>query len=46
MGFSIVMVSGCALEVVGYLGRILASQDMFNEVSEDRNKSQSLSQMI
>lgn len=33
MGFSIAMVSGCALEVVGYLGRILANQDMFSEVS-------------
>ncbi|CAA9956911.1 RTA1 domain containing protein [Pyrenophora teres f. maculata] len=31
VAFSIAMVSGCALEVVGYLGRILASQDMFNE---------------
>jgi len=39
MGFTIAMVTGCALEVVGYLGRILASQDMFNEVSGRQGES-------
>jgi hypothetical protein len=32
LGFTIAMASGCALEAVGYVGRILAHQDMFAEV--------------
>jgi hypothetical protein len=32
LGFTIAMVSGCALEVIGYVGRILAHKDMFSEV--------------
>ncbi|RYN25625.1 hypothetical protein AA0112_g8439 [Alternaria arborescens] len=31
LGFTIAMASGCALEAVGYVGRILAHQDMFAE---------------
>ncbi|KAG9190323.1 hypothetical protein G6011_08411 [Alternaria panax] len=31
LGFTIAMASGCALEVVGYIGRVLAHQDMFSE---------------
>lgn len=35
LAFSVAMVAGCALEVIGYIGRILAHQDMFAEVSND-----------
>lgn len=31
LGFSLAMAAGCALEVAGYAGRILAQQDMFAE---------------
>ena len=33
IGFSIAMVCGCLLEVIGYVGRILAYDDVFAEVS-------------
>jgi hypothetical protein len=32
LGLTIAMASGCALEVVGYIGRVLAHRDMFAEV--------------
>jgi hypothetical protein len=32
LGFTIAMVCGCALEVIGYIGRVLAYNDLFNEV--------------
>ncbi|KAH7378265.1 RTA1 like protein-domain-containing protein [Pyrenochaeta sp. MPI-SDFR-AT-0127] len=31
LGFTIAMVSGCALEVIGYVGRVLAYNDLFHE---------------
>jgi hypothetical protein len=33
VGFTIVMVTGCVLEVVGYTGRVLAYSDLYSEVS-------------
>lgn len=33
LAFSGAMAAGCALEVIGYIGRILAHEDMFAEVS-------------
>jgi hypothetical protein len=33
LGFTVVMVSGCVLEVVGYTGRVLAYDDLYSEVS-------------
>lgn len=33
LGFTIAMICGCALEVVGYIGRMLAHNDIFSEVS-------------
>jgi hypothetical protein len=35
LGFTIAMASGCALEVVGYIGRVLAYNDVFSEVCTD-----------
>ena len=32
IGFTIAMVSGCALEVLGYIGRIMSWYNPFNEV--------------
>lgn len=32
IGFTIAMVSGCALEVLGYVGRIMSWYNPFNEV--------------
>lgn len=32
LGFTIAMVSGCALEVVGYIGRIMSHHNPFDEV--------------
>jgi hypothetical protein len=32
LGFTIAMTSGCTLEVIGYVGRVLAHGDMFAEV--------------
>jgi hypothetical protein len=32
LGFTIAMASGCAVEVIGYAGRVLAYHDMFDEV--------------
>jgi protein-S-isoprenylcysteine O-methyltransferase Ste14 len=33
LGFTIAMVAGCALEVVGYAGRIRAWTDLYTDVS-------------
>lgn len=33
IGFTAAMVSGCVLEVLGYVGRIMSYQNPFNEVS-------------
>ena len=33
LGFTIAMVSGCALEVIGYVGRIMSYYNPFSEVS-------------
>jgi hypothetical protein len=35
LGFTIAMVSGCALEIVGYVGRVLAYNDMYTDVSSN-----------
>lgn len=32
VGFTIAMVSGCTLEVLGYVGRIMSHQNPFNQV--------------
>ena len=32
LGFTIAMVSGCALEIIGYIGRVLAFDDLYHEV--------------
>jgi hypothetical protein len=32
LGFSIAMVCGCVLEVIGYIGRILAYDDIYSQV--------------
>lgn len=32
LGFSIAMISGCALEVIGYVGRVLSHENPFKEV--------------
>ena len=32
VGFTVAMVSGCALEVLGYIGRIMSWYNPFNEV--------------
>jgi hypothetical protein len=32
LGFTIAMVCGCVLEVIGYVGRVLAYNDLFTEV--------------
>ena len=32
LGFTIAMVSGCILEVLGYIGRIMSHHNPFNEV--------------
>lgn len=32
LGFSIAMVSGCVLEVIGYIGRVIGNDDIFSEV--------------
>jgi hypothetical protein len=34
LGFTIAMVCGCALEVIGYVGRVLAYNDGFTEVCD------------
>ena len=33
LGFTIAMVSGCALEVTGYVGRVMSYYNPFNQVS-------------
>lgn len=33
LGFTIAMVSGCALEVIGYVGRVMSYYNPFNQVS-------------
>jgi hypothetical protein len=33
LGFTVAMVSGCVLEVIGYIGRVMANDDIFSEVS-------------
>jgi hypothetical protein len=35
LGFTIAMVCGCILEVIGYVGRVLAYNDGFTEVGRD-----------
>ena len=37
LGFTIAMASGCALEVIGYVGRLMAHDDMFSEVCVGNN---------
>lgn len=32
LGFTIAMVSGCILDVIGYAGRVMAYDDLFREV--------------
>jgi hypothetical protein len=32
-GFTVAMLLGCVLEVIGYMGRVLAYNDMYSEVS-------------
>ena len=32
IGFTVAMVSGCALEVIGYVGRVMSHSDPFAEV--------------
>jgi hypothetical protein len=32
-GFTVAMLMGCVLEVIGYMGRVLAYHDMYSEVS-------------
>jgi hypothetical protein len=34
LGFTIAMVSGCALEVIGYIGRVMAYNDLWSNVSK------------
>jgi hypothetical protein len=33
LGFTIAMASGCVIELTGYVGRVMAHHDMFDEVS-------------
>jgi hypothetical protein len=33
LGFTVAMASGCVIEVIGYVGRVMAHHDMFDEVS-------------
>lgn len=35
LGFTIAMVSGCILEVLGYIGRLMSRSNPFNEVREN-----------
>lgn len=46
LGFSLAMAVGCALEVAGYAGRILAQQDMFAEVCIDHRRPTVFSKLI
>ena len=46
LGFSLAMAAGCALEVAGYAGRILAQQDMFAEVCIGHRRPTVLSEPI
>ena len=32
LGFTIAMAAGCVIEVIGYIGRVLAYNDLFHEV--------------
>lgn len=34
LGFTIAMVSGCTLEVIGYAGRVMAADQLYYEVSQ------------
>jgi hypothetical protein len=36
LGFTIAMVSGCALEVIGYVGRVMSHRNPFAEVCKPR----------
>ena len=36
-GFSVAMISGCALEVIGYVGRVMSHKNPFAEVSISLN---------
>lgn len=40
IGFSVAMISGCALEVIGYVGRVMSHKNPFAEVSISLNSSQ------
>ena len=37
IGFSVAMISGCALEVIGYVGRVMSHKNPFAEVSISPN---------